>query len=383
MELQQFGTIEIEGKPVDAMMCIDSDRLDEATLHWWGDGIQQAAIAIKLNRTQDGLIDLGLLTIYRTTPAGSLWVPTLSEEELNAAKELRGVLRQMGDGFEGEWSGNSGRGGRILLSPRQVHAPIEPEACANWSEFKEWANRSRQKYDAVQFRGHGNNTFQLRTTIHRANMHRLERYCSGMLLEFRGHAEAILDAHINMEDGDDYSMLLGLAQHHGLPTPLLDWTTSPYIAAFFAFADAVESAGTRTDVTHVRIFGLTREFTTRFFTRKISVPYYKPYIAPLSIGGRKNARLYAQQGQFLVTNVADLENFIRDIEIKMKKRLIVAADIPVDCAIEALEDLQFMGLSAATMFPGLDGVCRMMKHSMQFRRQPIGAAGEISGDKQG
>jgi hypothetical protein len=120
---------------------------------------------------------------------------------------------------------------------------------------------------------------------------------------------------------------------------------------------------------HVRIFVLTNEFVEVTTQPVVTLPRVRPYVASLWISARSNPRLYAQQGQFLVSNVSSIEDFIRHVEKKANKRFLFGADVPVEIASEALEDLASMGLTAATMFPERDEICRMMRHEMTLKRR--------------
>jgi hypothetical protein len=65
------------------------------------------------------------------------------------------------------------------------------------------------------------------------------------------HVNAISTRQYDRKNPTDFGSLLSLAQHHGFPTPLLDWSKSPYIAAFFALESCPV---TNTDSDNPRIY---------------------------------------------------------------------------------------------------------------------------------
>lgn len=384
MHLQQFGTLRMEGhqggESAEVMLCLDADRRDEAVLHCWGARMPPLAVLVGVEELADGLA-LTPRMQWRGDGNGALGPQFMAPGSGQPPGDFRIELRPDGEGHAGEWQDAvAGRHGRIELRPPPDAAGVEAERCRTWHEFKQWASRSREEGGVVAYRGHGNADFRLKTSLHRAGRHRLERYCAETLLQFRDHAEAVSGMRFNLGDKDDYSILLGLAQHHGLPTPLLDWTGSPYIAAFFAFSDALESASARPEASHVRIYGLTRDFVRRTCSAgPVALTQIRPYVASLSISPRNNPRLYAQQGLFLATNIADIESHLCRQAEERGEAILTAADVPIECASEALEDLAFMGLTAASMYPGLDGVCRMIRHAMLFRKDALTPVGRPSG----
>ena len=377
---QMIGTIGTAEGPVSAMLCIDADRPDEYMIHVCGEGANEMAVLAKAH-VAGGTITLTPSLLYRPAANGNMYAPpSLTEDEAVWMRETRAQLQETTEGLAGTWTGPHGRTGEIDLKAPRVLDSVVAEQCATWEAFKDWAGRVRTESDAVLYRGHGSSQFRLQTTFHRAGLNRLERYCGEVLPMFRHHAEAVLNTRFDLNSGDDFATVLGLAQHHGLPTPLLDWTSSAYVAAFFAFSDAIDSQRSPTDHTHVRVYALTRSFVDSTSPAVVTVPKVKPYVASLAILARLNPRLYAQQGKFLVTNVSPVEGFIRHFEGVDQRQYMLAADIPVGLASKALEDLAFMGLTAATMFPGLDGVCRMMRHEMVFKRMPTKTPGTPAGN---
>ncbi len=374
MNLQQFGVLETEVGPAYAMLCIDQDRPRELMIHWWGEGIESHACCFLAETVKEEL-HLTPGTIFRESNHGAAYAPIereLTDEERMYQREVKAVLRSVDGFYSGEWSLPGGPARKVeFKSPFDANLQIEAEECNTWGDLKKWMEVARFERRCALFRGHGSSGYTLRTTLSRAGRHRLDRYCATELRAFATQAEALLGVRLNLDDAGDYSTCLGLAQHHGLPTPMLDWTSSPYVAAFFAFSDALEGNREDLDTRKIRIYALTSDFVNESSPPSVMVPRHRPYLNFLAVAPRLNPRLQAQQGHFLVTNVADIEKYIRHHEMNQSRRVAYAVDVPASWALNALEDLAFMGLTAATLFPGLDGVARSLRHKMNFKHHGL------------
>lgn len=112
---------------------------------------------------------------------------------------------------------------------------------------------------AMLFRGQSDASWRLETTLERypVKLSYLEQYFDTMYKArpqieaytnqawafptWREYLQALNGESTSLRSFPAYEYMVYL-RHHGFPSPLLDWTTSPYVAAFFAFRNAVSSA---------------------------------------------------------------------------------------------------------------------------------------------
>ena len=103
----------------------------------------------------------------------------------------------------------------------------------SWAELQEalyqdsWAEGLKRYRSAYVYRGMEDTAYDLSTSLNRLGESHLERH---LLRNFRKYSQI-------EEAQNSIWNWLALAQHHGLPTRLLDWTYSPYVALHFTTND--------------------------------------------------------------------------------------------------------------------------------------------------
>ncbi|MEX3639902.1 FRG domain-containing protein [Paraburkholderia sp. BR14320] len=231
-----------------------------------------------------------------------------------------------------------------------------------WDQFKKHvATLPLRKF---VFRGQQNKAWRLRSNFHRTGRRDLVKYTWNDLPLLHRHLSARTRHLFDRSNPDENGAFLHLAQHHGFPTPLIDWTYSPYVAAFFAFKKMSVSDSQKRGTPNVRIF-LFDQDQWRSDARQISfTAAMPPHFSLLEFLSVENERLIPQQALSGLTNVDDVETYIAGFEQRANKRYLFAIDIPANERKQVMKELALMGITAGSLFPGLDGSCEELRERL-------------------
>ncbi|WP_215843655.1 FRG domain-containing protein [Acidithiobacillus montserratensis] len=232
----------------------------------------------------------------------------------------------------------------------------------NWQDFKKEVGDVGPLRRYI-FRGQSL-TNRLRTSYHRTNRSNIARYYKENVPELQHFMSSAHKDYLSLTELSDLISMLTLAQHHGYPTPILDWTKSPYIAAYFAFINvSCQTAGDCDDAldSFIRIYKIDLEEYQNDFPQFMDVNDMNLHVSFVITPPANNPRAIPQQSISCISTIDDIETYIAFYERNMHKKYLFAYDIPTSEANNALKDLELMGITHAALFPGLDGISRYLR----------------------
>lgn len=143
---------------------------------------------------------------------------------------------------------------------------------------------------------------------------------------------------------NDEDELLALGQHYGLATPFLDWTTSPFIAAFFAFEEACNDCDNRV------IYALDKNAIDRIEAGGDDrVKIIRPQLG-------ENKRLISQNGLFVsIPRGMNLEEWVKLKFKGMEDYILIKICIQSNNRHEILRHLNKYNINHLSLYPDVIG----------------------------
>lgn len=260
-----------------------------------------------------------------------------------------------------------GTNSRVRLHPIGAWSEFV-EIIQSWSGFRNWA-----------FRGQGNAEWPLASSLSRHIL--VSKVCqkawSRQEQRIRRIFERKSHLHLTNPPADDELEWIALMQHHGSPTRLLDFTWSPYVAAFFALERATECAAVWAlnlpllwDIHDKEKIG--KVWVGEADPRNVDSfqEYYLPNKHAFVWQGdpfRMPQRVIAQSGTFLVSGHLGMTVDQILERYPGKSELLVKFVFDTEkVRADAMASLYSMNITQATLFPGLDGLARSMAYEFEY-----------------
>jgi hypothetical protein len=265
-----------------------------------------------------------------------------------------------------------------------MNTPITDIRVSSWNELQDrlfedaWNPDILRYRSRYAFRGLSDCRYRLETTLIRlgGDYSNLERH---LLRNFRKYA------HRDVVEGGSVWHLISVAQHHGLPTRLLDWTYSPFFAMHFATAniDKFDEDAVIWAVNYVRAHQhlpqrlqryLENEganvFTAELLSEAIDTLGVLPDLAPGAYAiffepPSLDDRIVNQYALFSLMSRVDL---VMDDWLCQHPAAYRRIVIPAALKWEIRDKLDQAGITERVLFPGLDGLSCWLKRHYSPRR---------------
>jgi hypothetical protein len=269
---------------------------------------------------------------------------------------------------------------------------IWTETAKSWQDFLDWIKELQGSWC---FRGQRESAWTLHTSLDRivrvSTPQRVSTLLDrrnveiGLLFRFQQQAHQFIP---HTPPVDDKASWLALMQHYGAPTRLLDWTSSPYVALYFAVEEEPQEKKGKEEkddgysaVWAMDLHWLETKEPKHLESKdpKDRTAYLsglldqcdKPLIVKID-PPQADERMSAQQGFFLWKQYESTP-FFDQILISMmidpiqERPVIRKFKVGEDLRIEFLERLRSMNIHRGSLFPGLDGFCKFLKTDLEIK----------------
>jgi hypothetical protein len=279
----------------------------------------------------------------------------------------------------------------------EVIGMVTAAHAATWEEcidtFQMLCNALTERQGPAEFwfRGHAKACWKLETTLERYSTRSFSfkeyyKIILKILPEVEGlssHESQVMSCaefssgvedfafHTKFPSSDYFSYL----RHFGFPSPLLDWSKSLYVAAYFAFADPVTDGKNAAIYLFADRFGPTKEFVEGDPMIWLLGPYTKIH-----------KRHYRQQSGYTICGCFDMDEFDkvkrwrfashdlvtanavpRRLQQKPQQDYLMKITIPVSERTKVLRYLDKHNLNAFSLFDTEEGLLK----TLAFRGVPV------------
>ena len=158
---------------------------------------------------------------------------------------------------------------------------------------------------------------------------------------------------IEFEPKDNWDWL-ALAQHHGLPTRLLDWTYNALVALWFVVENSPEK-------NERGVVWILKTEPSDFRDTEQDTNPLNNKVTKIFRSRVMSRRISAQSGVFTVHRISDEGKVVQFESNATFREKLIKINIPAESFASIRKSLKMMGVNHSTIFPDIDGLCKHLE----------------------